>query len=223
MACVATDSALLPRHRIAATEEATAALAQRLAATGIAALGVHGRFVKQRPRDPAHWDRIRAVVASLPRHVPVIANGDVFSHADFDRICAATGAAAAMAARGPQWNASVFRSAGPLPDDAVRKAYVAAAVTWDNPLGNTKHVLREMLRVKPHGLAGAEAADIHAAKSLEALAAVYDIDAAQAAAMRAQAAEREAARRGGDAGGAGARGVKRAAAEAAPDGAREEE
>ena len=182
------------RPACAATEEETASLAQRLAATGIAALGVHGRFVSQKPREAAHWARIASLVAALPPSLPVIANGDVFAFDDFARLRDATGAAAAMCARGAQWNASVFRAAGPLPGREVRGAYAAACVAWDNPLSNSKYCLREMLGEEPHGLQTPEAAAIHAATTPAALAQVYGIDAATAPQMRAQAAEREAAR-----------------------------
>ena len=70
---------------------------------------IHTRrsFVPQRPRDPAHWDLIKGAAAAST--VPVIANGDVFAHADFQRIRDETGAQAAMCARGAMWNASIFR------------------------------------------------------------------------------------------------------------------
>ena len=35
----------------------------------------------QRPREPAHWNLVKEVVATMS--VPVIANGDIFRHADF--------------------------------------------------------------------------------------------------------------------------------------------
>lgn len=47
------------------------------------------RRVKDRPRDPAKWNEIADVVASLS--IPVIANGDVFEYEDFGRIKDATG------------------------------------------------------------------------------------------------------------------------------------
>lgn len=59
------------------------------------------RFVAQRPREPAHWERIAAVARAVS--VPVIANGDVFATEDWARIRDATGAASAMAARGAMW------------------------------------------------------------------------------------------------------------------------
>lgn len=47
------------------------------------------RKVPDRPRDPAKWNEIADVVASLS--IPVIANGDVFEYDDFQRIKVATG------------------------------------------------------------------------------------------------------------------------------------
>ena len=180
------------RH-FAATEAETATFAQMAARCGISALGVHGRFVSQRPRDPAHWSRIGAVVAAVPSSLPVIANGDVFRFGDFDRICAATGAAAAMAARAAEWNASVFRAAGPAPGKEVRRRYVEACMAWDNPLANSKYCLREMLTVAPGGLQSAEATTLHAAKTPAALAAAYKLDPGAGPALRAAAAKRAAA------------------------------
>ena len=176
---------------LAESEEETAQLAQLIQRCGVAALGVHGRFIAQKPREPAHWARIAAVVRAVPT-LPVIANGDVFAYADFARVCDATGAAAAMCARGAQWNASVFRAEGTLPTLEVRTRYVEAALAWDNQLSNTKYCLREMLSVTPGALQCAEAVALNAAKTPAALAAMYGLDADQAAAYRAAAAARAA-------------------------------
>jgi tRNA-dihydrouridine synthase 2 len=168
----------------------------------VSALAVHGRYVSQRPRDPAHWAQIATIVAAVSS-IPVIANGDVFTHADFARCRAATGAAAAMAARGAQWDASVFRASGPAPGREVRERYTSACVAWDNPLSNSKYCLREMLLVAPGGLRSAEANTLHEAKTQDALAAAYGLRASDAPALRQQAAAAEAARRDrADAGGA---------------------
>ena len=172
--------------RLLESEAETVELARRIERCGVAALAVHGRYISQRPRDAAHWHLIANVAAAVPS-LPVIANGDVFTHADFARCRAATGAASVMAARGAQWDPSVFRAAGPLPGRAVRTRYVEHCVAWDNPLSNSKYCLREMLLVAPGGLQSAEAATLHAAKTPEALASAYGVD-ADAAALRAQAA-----------------------------------
>ena len=179
---VRTLSAALPcpvtcKIRLLPTLPETIAFAQMMEHSGAAAVAVHGRYVSQKPREPAHWQQIASVVAAL--RVPVIANGDVFSHSDFQRLRADTGAQAAMCARGAQWNASVFRAEGLLPPAQVRAAYVAQALRWANPLSNTKYCLREMLVAdKPSGgLNGREGAALNAAKTEAALAALYGLDA----------------------------------------------
>lgn len=50
--------------------------------------------------------------ALAPDGVPVVANGDVFTWEDAQRVKRETGCAAAMIARAAMWNASVFRPQG---------------------------------------------------------------------------------------------------------------
>ncbi|PNH11160.1 tRNA-dihydrouridine(20) synthase [NAD(P)+]-like [Tetrabaena socialis] len=121
----------------------TVELARRLSACGICALAVHGRTTQQRPSQPASWEGIKTVVSSLPG-VPIIANGDLLSYGDAERVRSETGCAAAMYARGAMWNASVFRPQGFLPLDEVQRDYVRLALRWDNALPNTKYCLKEM-------------------------------------------------------------------------------
>jgi tRNA-dihydrouridine synthase 2 len=156
--------------RLLESEAATVAFARLMEGAGASAVAVHGRYVSQRPREPAHWAQIVAVVQAL--RVPVIANGDVFEHADFERLRVATGAAASMCARGAQWNASIFRSEGLLPPADVRRAYAAACIRWGNNLGNSKHCLREML-IADIGLESPEGRALAAAKSDAAFFALY--------------------------------------------------
>jgi len=156
--------------RLLPTEAETVAFAQMAERCGVCAVAVHGRYVAQRPREPAHWAQIATVVQAL--RVPVVANGDVFVHADFERARVATGAAAVMAARGAQWNASIFREEGSLPPATVRREYAAACVRWGNPLGNSKYCLREML-IHDIGLETVEGRALAAAKTDAALAELY--------------------------------------------------
>lgn len=51
--------------------------------------GINCRRVKDRPKDAAKWTEIGDVVAALS--IPVIANGDVFEYADFERLKSDTG------------------------------------------------------------------------------------------------------------------------------------
>lgn len=159
--------------RLLPTPQATCDLAAMICGCGVDALAVHGRYVTQRPREPAHWDQI-AAVARIHGGVPIIANGDVFAYQDFQRIRDATGAAAAMCARGAQWNASIFREEGLLPAAEVRAAYVRACLLWDNPMGNTKYCLREML-VEDCGLNGKEGGALNLAKTPADLARMYHL------------------------------------------------
>ncbi|NCB64193.1 MAG: tRNA dihydrouridine synthase DusB, partial [Clostridia bacterium] len=65
---------------------------------GAAAVAVHGRTRTQMYAGAANWDYIRAVKESVS--IPVIANGDVVSGEDAERILRYTGADMAMIGRG---------------------------------------------------------------------------------------------------------------------------
>ncbi|GLJ30164.1 hypothetical protein SUGI_0596690 [Cryptomeria japonica] len=121
----------------------TVELARRIEKTGVSAIAVHGRKVEDRPRDPAQWDVIAQVVSALS--IPVIANGNVFSYEDFQKIRDATGASSVMVARGALWNASIFRPEGALPWEDVKREYMRKSLLWDNSIKYTKHTLKEMI------------------------------------------------------------------------------
>ena len=138
------DTPATRKIRLLPTARETVEFAQAVAAAGAVAVGVHGRLREQRPREPASWAGIRDVAEALD--VPVLANGDVFEHADIARVRQATGAAAALVARGAQWNPSVFRPEGFLPQAQVRQDYVRYSRDTENHVANTKYVLREMMK-----------------------------------------------------------------------------
>lgn len=72
--------------------------AQALADSGAAEIAVHARTKVDGYKPPAHWEwlaRIREAV-----QVPVIANGDVWSHEDYQRIREVSGCDAVMIGRG---------------------------------------------------------------------------------------------------------------------------
>eukprot|EP00854_Cymbomonas_tetramitiformis_P000679 gene679-1134_t len=194
--------------RLLDTPEKTLALAQMIERADVIAMAVHGRYIPQRPRDPAHWDRISEasqfiapdvalccwftavllilrdcsgdlsgaqVVAGMS--IPVIANGDVFEHGDFERLRNDTGAVAAMTARGAQWNASIFRHEGLLPLWQVKQDYVRHCIVTDNAVANSKYVIKEMImKHDTHSLEGVEGKAINKCKDLHSLAQLYDLD-----------------------------------------------
>ncbi|KAJ0040930.1 hypothetical protein Pint_27789 [Pistacia integerrima] len=129
--------------RLLKSSQDTVELARRIEKTGVSALAVHGRKVADRPRDPAKWSEIADVVSALS--IPVIANGDVFEHDDFQRIKSATGASSVMVARGALWNASMFSPGGKLHWEDVKREYVRKSILWDNDIKSTKHTLKEII------------------------------------------------------------------------------
>ena len=84
-------------------------LAKMLEDVGVAAVCVHGRTRTQMYAGQADWTTIRKVKEAV--HIPVIANGDVFSAEDAVRILQFTGADMAMIGRGAFGNPWIFEQA----------------------------------------------------------------------------------------------------------------
>ncbi|HEY5762339.1 MAG TPA: tRNA-dihydrouridine synthase family protein [Rhodocyclaceae bacterium] len=99
-------------------------VAQALVAAGVGELAVHARTRADMYRHPARWEwigRIREAVA-----VPVVANGDIRSVADWQRCRAITGCDAAMLGRGAV--------ADPLLARRLKGSHPAAVTADDWPL-----------------------------------------------------------------------------------------
>eukprot|EP00842_Homolaphlyctis_polyrhiza_P007107 jgi/Hompol1/986/HPOL_002625-RA len=124
--------------------ERTVELMQRLEKTQIAAIGVHCRYVHERPRQPAHWDAFETLATAVS--IPVIANGDLWNWEDIHRFKASSGKGISsfMIARGAQDNVSVFRKEGPLPIWEVMKEYFRLAGECGLEYYATKFVLLQM-------------------------------------------------------------------------------
>ncbi|KAL7275661.1 tRNA dihydrouridine synthase [Rhizina undulata] len=105
--------------RIHANLEETLRWVRIVETSGVDYITVHGRRRSQRSSEPVNLEAIRKVkdVAG----VPVIANGDVFSLEDVERILAATGADGVMAARGLLTNPALFAGHSKTPWGAVER------------------------------------------------------------------------------------------------------
>lgn len=82
-------------------------MAQLAQEAGVKAIAIHGRTREQFYRDHADWESIGAVRQKLD--IPVIANGDVRTVADLDKIRQVTGCEAVMIGRAAQGNPWIFR------------------------------------------------------------------------------------------------------------------
>lgn len=84
-------------------------LSRALEQVGVAAVAIHGRTRAQMYSGAADWTTIREVKEAL--HIPVIANGDVFSGEDAVELLHATGADMVMIGRGCFGNPWLFAQA----------------------------------------------------------------------------------------------------------------
>lgn len=125
----------------------TVKLAKELEATGISAIGVHGRKKKERPQHPNNASAIRTVAENLK--IPVIANGgsrEIHSYKDILAFREASGSSSVMIARAAEWNVTIFRKEGQLPLDDVIVEYLKLCIEYDNTPTNAKYCVQMMLR-----------------------------------------------------------------------------
>lgn len=82
-------------------------MAKGLESCGVSAIAVHGRTREQFYSGSADWDIIKEVKNSV--NIPVIGNGDIFSHIDAEKMFRHTGCDAVMVGRGAQGNPFIFK------------------------------------------------------------------------------------------------------------------
>jgi len=160
--------------RILATIEETVSLARMIESTGVAALAVHGRFVHERPREPPHYEFIKAVADALT--IPVIANGgshEVNSFAEMKAVLSRIGGSSIMVARAAQWNPSVFRKDGPLPVYTCVRDYLSIAMNHDGRFENCKYCVMQMMHQKMDTPDGQK---LLRCKTMEEMCAIFGMD-----------------------------------------------
>jgi len=96
-------------------------IARLLEKSGCSLIVVHGRTKTQGYSGDADWEAIAEIKAAVS--IPVIANGDVSSSSDIEKIMALTGCDAVMIGRAAIGNPWIFsrRDRGEVPDELVRK------------------------------------------------------------------------------------------------------
>lgn len=120
----------------------TIELARRLERLGVAWITVHGRTKAQKPCAEPDYAQVRLVKECLS--IPVIANGNVFSLEDAERIQKETGVNGVMAARGLMENPGLFYG---LPETnwEVIDTYIKAAVQHGTTTAIFHHHLATMI------------------------------------------------------------------------------
>ena len=119
----------------------TIELVKRIEKTGVKAIGVHCRTRYMKPSDRGNWDYFEHLVKAV--NIPIIANGDIFTQDDIERILN-TGVSSVMLARGAQHNPSVFRREGLVSAREAARKYMEYAVRYDNPYQNAKYTVASM-------------------------------------------------------------------------------
>ncbi|CAG0914433.1 unnamed protein product [Notodromas monacha] len=155
--------------------EETKKLVKLISATGVAAIGVHGRTKDERPKHENRNDYIAALTEVS--HVPLIANGgskEIASFEDILKFKASTKAASVMIARAAEWNCSVFRREGMLSVDQVIRDYLMLCVDFDNQSNNSKYAVQNMLGNMQH--TSVEGVATLKAQTLEELCSIWKLE-----------------------------------------------
>ena len=133
---------LIPPSQDLTFLETTLRFIDKMQNTGISALTVHCRFTHEKPRDPGHWEIFDFISSKMK--IPLIANGDLFTKHDIQRLKDLNIVDSFMIARAAQWNPSVFRKEGLLPIEDVMLEYLNLAQRYDIHYKNTKYALIHM-------------------------------------------------------------------------------
>ncbi|KAI9175344.1 tRNA dihydrouridine synthase [Blastocladiella emersonii ATCC 22665] len=150
--------------RVHADVRETVELARRAEAAGAEFITVHGRTRHQKSTEPVNLDAIATVKAAVS--VPVVANGDVFSLGDADRIVAATKVDGVMAARGLLANPALFAGYAHAPVEAARRYLDLALRCGTHPFVIHHHL---MYMLDAHHMSGWEKKRFNVCTSVPAM------------------------------------------------------
>ncbi len=153
---------------------------------GASCIAVHARRADDREKAvAARWEALRPVVEAVG--VPVLANGDLYTWDDIERVRRDSGCAGVLLARPALLNPSIFRGRerGPLPLRDVIAAYLRNCERHGAHYVTSKYTVIEMMRASRHprraldiarrdrSLDGIEIANVSPLKSVGELAALF--------------------------------------------------
>lgn len=136
------DKPVTCKIRLLEKMEDTIDLVKSIEMMGVKAIAVHGRYIPQRPRQPAHMSLIKQLAEVVS--IPMIANGDVFQFSDIEETRNVTGCSSVMIARGALINASIFSATKPKPQKLVAIEYLKLSKQYNNPFSFTKYTISRM-------------------------------------------------------------------------------
>ena len=136
--------------RIVNSIEKTISFIKKLEEAGVAAVTVHLRGKGDSESTLAgNWEIIRKIVDSGV-HVPILANGDMYTQKRINEMVEKGGCAGVMLARPFLFDASIVRAEGRLEQAAVMKEFMKACLKYDVVHQVIKYTLMEMIVYRRH-------------------------------------------------------------------------
>eukprot|EP01132_Coremiostelium_polycephalum_P008638 gene8638-10632_t len=163
--------------RLLSSDRETIDLLKIIESTGVSAIAIHGREIPERPRDPAHWDRLANILSLTSFGVPIIANGDIFTRDDIGKVKEQTKANSVMIARGAIRNVSLFSDQiydPPVTYKTTIREYLKIAMEYDNQLNNTKFVITNILNENNDTVSN-EAKEMRSSKDLYSICKIWGL------------------------------------------------
>jgi tRNA-dihydrouridine synthase 2 len=136
------DKPVTCKIRLLEKLEDTIDLVKSIEMMGVKAIAVHGRYIPQRPRQPAYMSLIKHLSDVVS--IPMIANGDVYKYEDVETTKEVTGCDSVMIARGALVNCSIFSPDNPRPQKEVAMQYLNNCIHYGNPFAFTKYTVSRM-------------------------------------------------------------------------------
>lgn len=116
-------------------------LVKTIESLGVQAIAVHGRYVPQRSNTPPHHDLLKTLSSAVS--IPMIANGDIYSYDDIQKVKDESGCSSVMIGRGALINCSIFQPQL-IPQVDICKEYLENCIKYDNVFSFSKYTALRM-------------------------------------------------------------------------------